>query len=54
MPNNLTKNQKKMVEIINLVGGEEMDNGGQIVIYTGMMYDDEGNIVPWRDPGESD
>jgi len=30
-------------------GVEDTDNCGQIVVYTGLMYDDEGNIVLWKD-----
>lgn len=29
--------------------GSEMDNTGQLVIYTGLMYDEDGKIVPWKD-----
>lgn len=39
-------------DIINFIrkyGVEPTDNYGQIVIYTGMMYDENGDIVPWKD-----
>jgi hypothetical protein len=31
---------------------EDTDGCGQIVVYTGLMYDEEGNIVPWKDTNE--
>lgn len=50
----LTDHQKKMIEFINWDGSEETDNSGQIVIYTGMMFNDNGDIVPWVDSDEND
>ena len=34
---------------------EDKDNTGQIVIYTGLMRDQNDNIVAWKDPcGDED
>jgi hypothetical protein len=41
-----------IVRLIQMFGGGETDNDGQIVIYTGMMYDEDGNIVPFVRPDE--
>lgn len=30
----------------------ETDNYGQIVIYTGMMQDDDGTVTPYKDANE--
>ena len=38
-----------MIDIITKHGCEDTDNTGQIVIYTGLMYDKDGKIVPWED-----
>ena len=38
-----------LMQFIKKHGVEDTDNYGQIVVYTGLMYDDEGNIVPWKD-----
>jgi hypothetical protein len=38
-----------IITLINKHGCDDMDNYGQIVIYTGLMYDEDGKIVPWKD-----
>ena len=42
---------KDLIKFIQMYGGEE-DNDGQIVIYTGMMYDEDDNIVSFVCPDE--
>ena len=32
----------------------ERDNYGQIVIYTGMMQDDDGTVTPYKDANEQE
>lgn len=27
----------------------EVDNMGQIVLYTGLMFDENDNVVPWKE-----
>jgi len=39
---------KDITRFIHKYGEEETDNYGQIVIYTGMMYDENGDVVPWE------
>jgi len=43
------RNQAFTCAIELLQGAVEEDNSGQIVIYTGLMFDKEGNVVPWTD-----
>jgi len=31
----------------------EVDNTGQIVLYTGLMFDENSNVVPWVEKEES-
>jgi hypothetical protein len=31
--------------------GMEFDNSGQVVIYTGLMLNDQDELVPWEDDG---
>jgi len=38
-----------IISLITKHGCEDTDNTGQIVIYTGLMYDEDGKIVPWED-----
>ena len=38
-----------IITIITKHGCEDIDSTGQIVIYTGLMYDEDGKIVPWED-----
>ena len=44
--------KQELVRLIQMCGGGETDNDGQIVIYTGMMYDEDDNIVPFVCPDE--
>lgn len=32
--------------------GVETDNTGQIVLYTGLMFDENNRLVPWKDSDE--
>lgn len=48
------RNQMFNSAIELLQGAVEEDNSGQIVIYTGMMYDKRGNVVPWTDEENTD
>lgn len=40
---------KDIIAFIKKYGCEDTDNYGQIVIYTGLMYDEDDNIVQWKD-----
>ena len=40
---------QEMIDFINKHWDGSTDNSGQIIIYTSMMEDDDGNIVQWRD-----
>lgn len=40
---------QEMIDFINKHWDGSTDNNGQIIIYTSMMEDDDGNIVPWVD-----
>ena len=40
---------KDIIAFIKKYGCEDTDNYGQIVIYTGLMYDKDDNIVQWKD-----
>ena len=44
---------QEMIDFINKYWDGSTDNRGQI-IYTSMMEDDDGNIVPWRDRFEQE
>ncbi len=46
----MSKRDKEIIKFIQKYDGGETDNYGQIVIYTGMMYDENGNIVPFKNP----
>jgi len=48
------RNQMFNSAIELLHGAVEEDNSGQIVIYTGLMFDKEGNVVPWTDEENTD
>lgn len=49
------RNQMFNAAVTLLDGSVETDNYGQIVIYTGLMYDEsEKNVVPWKEPNEKD
>ena len=43
-----SKNQE-MIDFIREHWDGSTDNSGQIIIYTSMMEDGDGNIVPWKD-----
>jgi len=43
-----------MIDFIHKYWNGDTDLGGQIVIYTSMMEDEEGNIVPWIYPAGDD
>lgn len=32
----------------------DTDNTGQILLYTGLMFDENNNVVPWQDPDDVD
>lgn len=40
---------KDIIAFIKKHGCEDTDDYGQIVIYTGLMCDEDGNIVQWED-----
>lgn len=40
---------QEMIDFIHRYWDGSTDNSGQIIIYTSMMEDDDGNIVPWKD-----
>ena len=48
------RNQAFNCAIELLQGAVEEDNSGQIVIYTGLMFDKQGNVVPWTDEENTD
>jgi len=48
------RNQMFNSAIELLHGAVEEDNSGQIVIYTGLMFDKQGNVVPWTDEENTD
>ena len=48
------RNQMFNSAIELLQGAVEEDNSGQIVIYTGLMFDKQGNVVPWTDEENTD
>ena len=48
------RNQMFNSAIELLQGAVEEDNSGQIVIYTGLMFDKEGNVLPWTDEENTD
>lgn len=47
-PEKFVKDLNKFVEKYGC--SVEKDNDGQIVIYTGMMKDDDGNVIPFLHP----
>jgi hypothetical protein len=48
------RNQAFNCAIELLQGAVEEDNSGQIVIYTGLMFDKQGNVLPWTDEENTD
>ena len=44
----VTKEDQDLIRLIAKYGFEETDNDGQIVIYTGLMYDKDNKIVKFR------
>jgi hypothetical protein len=44
----MTKEDLDLIRLIAKYGFEETDNDGQIVIYTGLMYDENNKIVKFR------
>jgi hypothetical protein len=44
----MTKEDQDLIRLIAKYGFEETDNDGQIVIYTGLMYDENNKIVKFR------
>ena len=50
----MSKYTDDLIRFIKRHGCEDTDNYGQIVIYTGLMYDEDGNIVPCIMPLEDE
>jgi len=48
----MTQEQQDLIRLIAKYGFEETDNDGQIVIYTGLMYDKNNKIVKFRHKDE--
>jgi hypothetical protein len=48
------KSYQDMIDFIDKYWDGDTDNSGQIIIYTSMMEDDDGNIVPWVDRFDED
>ena len=48
------RNRNFSAAIQFLQGSVEVDNYGQIVIYTGLMFDKQENVVPWSDEEDTD
>ena len=44
----MTQEEQHLIRLIVKYGFEETDNDGQIVIYTGLMYDKDNKIVKFR------
>ena len=47
----MNKEQEELIRFISEYGCS-MDNDGQLVIYTSLMYDENGNIVPFKHKDE--
>ena len=50
MPNPTPSQLKRLAKIIDELGfSVETDNTGQVVLYTGLMFDENEELVEWED-----
>jgi hypothetical protein len=55
MSNPTPSQLKRLAKIIDELGfSVETDNTGQVVLYTGLMFDENEELVEWVDDGEED